>query len=436
VTQEISDALPRRASTQHPMTTTASHALAATSHRPAGSRPSITPNGSPRARLVPRTRTAARPPAPASRTQRAGRCSASAAQGAGAGGLAQLTDPALVLLAVRPAAGLPAEPRQGPDRDAPGRQECLVQAVGGEHERHAGDTGGAFHAASSSLSVYPPSMLSDRRRRWRLVVAFYPRDVLVEWSGVELRADCSSCSALCCVAPAFAASADFALDKPAGRPCPNLRADFRCGIHAELRERGFGGCTVYDCFGAGQRVTRAAGTDWQRTPSAAGQIFAAFGAARVLHELLFYVAAALELPAAADAHADLRAAFAETDRLAGGGVEELARLDVDAHRDRVNAVLQRASELARAGVRNRAELRGAVLVGADLRGADLRGANLRGAVLVGADLRGADLALADLTGADLRGVRADEGGLRDALFVTQAQLAALTTPAPTRRRRF
>ena len=50
-----------------------------------------------------------------------------------------------------------------------------------------------------------------------------------------LRADCSRCTGLCCVAPAFAASADFALDKPAGRACPHLQGDSRCGIHADLR---------------------------------------------------------------------------------------------------------------------------------------------------------------------------------------------------------
>ena len=52
-------------------------------------------------------------------------------------------------------------------------------------------------------------------------------------------ADCSRCLALCCVGPAFAASADFALDKPAHIPCPHLRADHACGIHADLPARGF-----------------------------------------------------------------------------------------------------------------------------------------------------------------------------------------------------
>jgi len=43
-------------------------------------------------------------------------------------------------------------------------------------------------------------------------------------------------------------------DKPAGRPCPNLGADFGWGIHDSLRKRGFPGCAVFDCFGAGQQV--------------------------------------------------------------------------------------------------------------------------------------------------------------------------------------
>jgi uncharacterized protein YjbI with pentapeptide repeats len=242
----------------------------------------------------------------------------------------------------------------------------------------------------------------------------------------ELRADCSRCSGLCCVAPAFARSADFALDKPARCPCPHLQSDYRCGIHAELPERGFRGCTVYDCFGAGQRLTHETfpGTDWRRTP----EILDVFQTVRALHELLWYVAAALELPAAAAVHDELRVAFAETDELAGAGPAQLASVDVDAQRNRVNRLLQRASELARAGVPGRRELRGAMLVGADLRGRDLRGANLRGGVLVGADLRGADLTLADLTGADLRGALVDGRGLRDALFVTPAQLASLGHP--------
>jgi uncharacterized protein YjbI with pentapeptide repeats len=248
---------------------------------------------------------------------------------------------------------------------------------------------------------------------------------VVVMSGDRLRADCTRCFALCCVAPAFAASADFAIDKPAGRPCPNLRADFRCGIHDDLRERGFSGCTVYDCFGAGQQVAQVTfgGRDWRQAPGTAARMFAVFGVMRQLHELLWYLTEALALPAARPLHDELRRALAETERLTGGSPNDLMALDVAGHREAVNVLLLRASELARAG-RDGADHRGADLVGRNLRGADLRGANLRGASLIAADLRGADLRLADLTGADLRGADLRDADLTGALFLTQAQLDA------------
>ena len=110
-----------------------------------------------------------------------------------------------------------------------------------------------------------------------------------------LRADCSRCAGLCCVAPAFTASADFAIDKPAGHACPHLRGDFRCGIHDRLRPAGFAGCGVYDCFGAGQRVVQHTfqGEDWRRSSRRAEEMFTAFNRMRGLHELLWYLAEAI-----------------------------------------------------------------------------------------------------------------------------------------------
>jgi len=243
--------------------------------------------------------------------------------------------------------------------------------------------------------------------------------------GPALRADCEKCVGLCCVAPAFTVSADFAIDKAAGQPCPNLQADFRCGIHAGLRERGFRGCAVYDCFGAGQRVSQAVfpGADWRADPDVAPRLFAAFAIVRQLHELLWYLAEALELAATRPLHPELRAAREQTEGIAGGDAAALEALDVAAHRQAVNALLLRASALARAASAGPAlDRRGADLIGVDLRALDLRGAVLRGAHLVAADLRGADLALADVTGADLRDADLSGADLRGTLFLAQAQV--------------
>ncbi|WP_046733935.1 pentapeptide repeat-containing protein [Streptomyces humi] len=254
----------------------------------------------------------------------------------------------------------------------------------------------------------------------------------------RLRGDCSRCFGLCCVALPFTASADFAVTKPAGTPCRNLGGDHRCRIHTELRGRGFAGCTVYDCFGAGQRVSQVTfgGQDWRTgSPEHARRMVDAFPVVRQLHELLWYLTAALALPAARPVHAELGALLERTEALALGTPAELAALDVAAHRQAVNALLLRASELARAGVRSRGrtkDRRGADLMGARLRGADLRGASLRGAYLIAADLTGADLRDTDLIGADLRDADLTGADLTGAFFLTQPQVDAARGSAGTR----
>ncbi|RJL32419.1 pentapeptide repeat-containing protein [Bailinhaonella thermotolerans] len=252
---------------------------------------------------------------------------------------------------------------------------------------------------------------------------------------LELRADCENCFALCCVALPFAASADFAVDKPAGKPCANLRDDFRCGIHARLRRSGFPGCTVFDCFGAGQKVSQHtfAGRDWRSSAETASAMFGVFPVMRQLHEFLWYLSEALTLKAARPVHGELRRLLDETERLSLEDAAALAALDVGAHREAVNVLLLRTSELVRGPVRHRKkELRGADLMGARLRGADLRGANLRGAYLIAADLRRADLRQADLIGADLRDADLSGADLTGAIFLTQAQANAARGDAATR----
>ncbi|GGL08374.1 hypothetical protein Sme01_68200 [Sphaerisporangium melleum] len=250
-----------------------------------------------------------------------------------------------------------------------------------------------------------------------------------------LHGRCGDCFGLCCVALPFSASADFAADKPAGRPCANLRADFGCGIHGELRERGYPGCVAYDCFGAGQKVSQVtfAGRDWRGSPQVAGPMFAVFPVMRQLHELLWYLTEALARPAAGPLHGELRRALAEVEQVTRREAAELARTDVEQWRNRINPLLLGVSELVRAGApRPGKNRRGADLIGASLRGADLHGADLRGAYLIGADLRGADLRLADLIGADLRGADLSGADLTGAVFLTRSQVGAARGDTATR----
>jgi hypothetical protein len=243
----------------------------------------------------------------------------------------------------------------------------------------------------------------------------------------ELRADCGSCFGLCCVALTFAQSADFAIDKPAGEPCPNLRQDFRCGIHQKLRPEGFNGCTVYDCFGAGQKISAQAGTSWREQPGQ--EMFAALPIMRQLHELLWYLYDAQQRPETAPIRAELEQTLKHVEALTAQPVLEV---DLGNERAQVNELLITTSKLVRGKQNKKKERRGADLVGAKLRKADLSRVNLRGAYLIAADLAGADLRKADLIGADLRDSDLRGADLTDALFVTQSQVNAAQGDSSTR----
>ncbi len=244
----------------------------------------------------------------------------------------------------------------------------------------------------------------------------------------RLRADCSRCAGLCCVAPVFAASADFAIDKPAGVACPNLRDDFRCRIHAELRPRGFPGCEVFDCFGAGQQLTQVTfgGRSWREAPELAAVQFAALPVMRQLHEMLWHLTEARSLSALVE----VSDAIDRVERLTATDAEQLVGLDVAALRAEIGQVLGRVSSAVRGPAAP--DRSGADLIGRDLRRARLRDASLRGAYLIGADLRGEDLGAADLLGADLRAADVRGADLRRCLFLTQPQVTAALGDATTR----
>ena len=251
----------------------------------------------------------------------------------------------------------------------------------------------------------------------------------------RLTADCARCFGLCCVALPFAASADFAIDKRAGDPCVNLEVHFGCQVHNRLRDIGFAGCTVYDCFGAGQQVAQTTfhGRSWREDPASAKPMFEAFAVMRQLHELLWYLRDASTRPAARDLLQQIDALRTSTEQLTALPAQQVLHVDVQAQRSMVDQVLQRVGDLVRAEAgRRRRDYRRVDLVGRSMRGADLRGADFRGALLLGADLSGADLRLAELIGADLRGAAVHGADLSSALFLTQFQVNAALGDAATR----
>lgn len=249
------------------------------------------------------------------------------------------------------------------------------------------------------------------------------------------RGDCRLCFALCCVVTTFAASEDFAHSKAQGDPCPNLDDRHRCSIHSTLRTKGYRGCTVYDCFGAGQHVSRVVfdGIDWRGNHDVARAMARVFPVVRALHELMALLREALGYPLDLRLQRQLRDAFQRCEDQTHLASDDLERLDVRPERAQVGKLLRRASISLRevdwpdAGDYERRDL-----AATDLRGADLRGCNLRATSLREADLSRADLAMADLLGANLRGARLFGADLSQSLFLTEPQLATAEGDGDTR----
>ncbi|MDQ0675411.1 hypothetical protein QFZ36_002972 [Pseudarthrobacter siccitolerans] len=153
----------------------------------------------------------------------------------------------------------------------------------------------------------------------------------------------------------------------------------------------------------GQMVSQGlfGGVSRLEQPATREQMFAAFEAARQLHEMLWY------LPEAQmrtfDPDASLRAVQLRgtTEKAYGGEPDGLLSLDVQELHAEVRALLMAVSEEVRASYfatqtdQLDPELKpGADLVGKDLGARRLCEVDLRGACLIASDLRGPDLASA------------------------------------------
>jgi len=98
------------------------------------------------------------------------------------------------------------------------------------------------------------------------------------------------------VALAFDEGPSFAIDKPAGLPCPHLD-HHACTLHSRLETWGFSGCAAYDCEGAGQRtVALYDGASWQDDLTVLAPMLETFRHLRAFHSLIGVLDTARRLP--------------------------------------------------------------------------------------------------------------------------------------------
>ena len=247
----------------------------------------------------------------------------------------------------------------------------------------------------------------------------------------SLQADCQSCFGLCCTALNIVASSDFAINKPAGTPCPNLQDNYSCHIHSQLRETGFKGCTVFDCLGAGQQVSQVTfhGQDWRQSREHADKMFRVFPIMEQLYEMIAYVAEALSYQVDNMLYEQLLAKLKHLQQTIAQDADTLLALDMVAIRMPINALLLQTSEQIRQhSVKGKASRnlnqRGADWMGKNLKGKDLRATDLRGSYLIAANLQDANLQGVDFIGADLRDANLRGADLSTSLFLTQMQINA------------
>ena len=249
----------------------------------------------------------------------------------------------------------------------------------------------------------------------------------------ELQPDCEKCFGLCCVALYFSAIDGFPVNKDAGKPCINLKGDFKCKVHGELNKKGLKGCIAYDCIGAGQKAAQVTylGHDWKKKPESSKQMFDVFIIMKQLHEMLWYLNEAVRLQYNNNINKEmLIKKIDEIKNITNLEAKSIIKLDLILTRMGVNKLLLQTSEFLRLKVnsdkkslKGKKALGGGLnLMGADLRKKDLRGVNLSGAFLIAANLKNVDLSWTDLIGADLRDADLSGANLRNSIFITQAQI--------------
>jgi hypothetical protein len=249
----------------------------------------------------------------------------------------------------------------------------------------------------------------------------------------SLTADCTKCFGLCCTALTIVASSDFSINKPAGTPCMNLKSDYSCQIHSQLRENGFRGCTVFDCLGAGQVVSQVTfnGQSWRENPDIEKKMFQVFPIMEQIHEMIAYVAEALSYDIPDDLADKLRKQLKELRDLTKLDADYLLTFDLVMCRFSLNGLLTLASDFVRgntivkmSGVRKMEEFDHARAdwMGKKLKGKDLRATDFRGAYLIAADMRNTDLRAVNFIGADLRDVNFSGADLSTSMYLTQMQM--------------
>lgn len=243
----------------------------------------------------------------------------------------------------------------------------------------------------------------------------------------KLKTDCQNCSGLCCVALCYRKSDGFPSNKLAGVTCRHLTENFHCDIHQKLGELNMKGCLNYDCFGAGQKVSRSIyqNIDWMKNPDMAEEIFEVFLKVTQLHQILWYLIQATTICEDGKLAAEIEKLISENEKMTSMTTWEILEIDIDQYRKKANEALKKSCKLDK-------DIVDKDFIGRDFRKINLDGRDFTMSLLIGANLQGCSLKGTNFLGADIRGVNIMNTDLSSSFFLTQMQINSARGNSNTR----
>lgn len=234
----------------------------------------------------------------------------------------------------------------------------------------------------------------------------------------QMRIRCDMCSGLCCVALYFSKLDGFPEHKKEGVACSHLQDNFLCNIHACLTQRKLTGCLRYDCFGAGQLVTKNiySSYTWKETKNPK-EIFEVFQVVYQLQEIVWYLS-----------EASMLSIETRIDELIHEGLEltkqtpqAILSFDIERYRQDANVILK--SICSRIGCFQPTSQK--MFFGKDFQKKDLSRNDFSMATLIGANLSGCKLYGTNFIGADVRDTKVYNTDLSECIFLTQRQVNSM-----------
>lgn len=224
----------------------------------------------------------------------------------------------------------------------------------------------------------------------------------------SLKIECSECLGICCTALCFSKVDGFYEDKQVGQSCSNLDYQHRCKIYQELLLKNSKGCKVYDCFGAGQRVTKM----YLDSP-VDQEVCQVYLAMYRLYQMLWYL-----LQAKSYGQKQVEESLQMIQKIIALSAKELLQVDIDTIIVDTKKVLKKATDALTISDVTKKQ----TYFQKDLSFKNLDHKDFSMAIMIACNLEGSSLEKTNFLATDLRDTNIKNTDMSNCLFLTQGQI--------------